>query len=125
MVLFGAAPCSLTTVGMSRPANINIDPYDNLFFEEGTKGAAEMPVAGIAGGSGSLNLWYLTNQFTYTSTNPAPFSVDGSDNIYNFYNYGTTTCIIQEEPVYNAEYSPVAKRVAGGAKCGFFGAYGL
>jgi hypothetical protein len=116
-----STPCPLTTVGMSRPANINIDPYDNLFFEEGTKGAAEMPVASMAGGSGSLNLWYLTNQFVYSSGNPASFAVDGSDNIYDFYNYGTGTCFIQEEPVYNAEYSPVAKKIAGGSACGFSG----
>jgi hypothetical protein len=106
---------------MGRPANITIDPYDNLFFEENTKGAAEMPVASLAGGSGSLNLWYLTNQFVYTSGSPASFAVDASDTLYNFYNWGTTTCYLQAEPLYNAEYSPVAKRVAGGATCGFSG----
>jgi hypothetical protein len=116
-----SAPCSLTTVGMSHPANINIDPYDNLFFAEGTKGAAEMPVASLAGGSGSLNLWYLNDQFVYTSGKAASFAVDGNDNLYNFYNYGTGTCFIQEEPVYNAEYSPVAKKIAGGTACGFSG----
>ena len=49
-----SAPCSIASVGMSKPANMSIDPYDNLFFEEGTKGAAEMPVAGLAAGSGGL-----------------------------------------------------------------------
>ncbi|RXH56274.1 Ig-like domain repeat protein [Granulicella sibirica] len=116
-----STPCPLTTVGMNRPANINIDPYDNLFFEEGTQGAAEMPVAIIAGGSDSLNLWYLRNQYVYSSTPPVSFAVDGSDTLYNFYNYGTTTCFLQSEPLYNAEYSPVAKKVAGGSACGFSG----
>jgi hypothetical protein len=116
-----STPCALTSVGMSRPANINIDPYDNLFFEEATRGAAEMPVSGVAGGSGSLNLWYLTNQFVYSSGNPASFAVDGNDNLYNFYNYGTATCFLQSEPLYNAESSPVAKKVAGGSTCGFSG----
>src|SRR5206468_577155 len=46
-----STPCSLASVGLSKPANIGIDPYDNLFMAEGTKGAAEMPVAGLAGGS--------------------------------------------------------------------------
>jgi hypothetical protein len=115
-----STPCPLTAVGMSRPANISIDPYDNLFFEEGTKGAAEMPVANLAGGSGNLSLWYLTDQFNYTSGSPTSFAVDGNDNIYNFYGYGTT-CFLQEESAYSAEYSPVAKKVAGGVACGFSG----
>ncbi|HEY3706502.1 MAG TPA: hypothetical protein VGL22_15680, partial [Terracidiphilus sp.] len=95
-----STPCPLSTVGMSRPTNINIDPYDNLFFEESSKGAAEMPVAGLSGGSGNLSLWYLTNQFVYSSGSGASFAVDGSDNLYNFYNWGTTTCYIQEESLY-------------------------
>ena len=116
-----STPCPLTSVGMASPANITIDPYDNLFMEDATKGAIEMPVAGLAGGSGSLSLWYLTNQFVYSSGTPASFAVDQSDNIYNFYNFSTTTCYLQQEPLYNAEYSPVSKKVAGGAKCGFSG----
>ncbi|HEY3705541.1 MAG TPA: Ig-like domain repeat protein, partial [Terracidiphilus sp.] len=67
------------------------------------------------------SLWYLTNQFVYSSGSGASFAVDGSDNLYNFYNWGTTTCYIQEESLYQAEYSPVAKRVAGGSACGFSG----
>jgi hypothetical protein len=116
-----STPCPLSSVGMSKPANMTIDPYDNLFFEEGTKGAAEMPVATLAGGSGSLNLWYLTNQFVYSSGTPASFAVDANDNLYNFYNWGTTTCFIQEESLYAAEYTPVANKVAGGVACGFSG----
>ncbi|HEX4321953.1 MAG TPA: Ig-like domain repeat protein [Acidobacteriaceae bacterium] len=116
-----STPCSLSTVGMSMPANISIDPYDNLFFDERTKGAAEMPVSAIGGGSGTFNLWYLSNQFIYTSGKGASMAVDGSDNLYNFYNYSTSVCYIQEEPAYNAEYSPVIKKVAGGSACGFSG----
>ncbi|WP_049761689.1 Ig-like domain repeat protein [Candidatus Korobacter versatilis] len=115
-------PCPLTTVGMSKPANMSIDAYDNLFFEEGTKGAAEMPVANVSGGAGSFNLWYLTNQFVYSNGTPASFAVDASGNLYNSYIYNTAnTCFLLEEPLYNAEYSPTANRVAGGVKCGFSG----
>jgi hypothetical protein len=117
-----SAPCPLTTVGMGRAANMSIDAYDNLFFEEGTKGAAEMPVASIGGGSGTLNLWYLSDQFAYANGNPASFAADAGGNIYTSYIYSlANTCYVLEEPLYNAEYSPVAKRVAGGVKCGFSG----
>ncbi len=115
-----STPCALNTVGLSRPTNLSMDAYDNLFFEEGTKGAAEMPVASISGGSGSLKLWYLTDQYSYSSGNGASFAADASGNIYTFYNYGST-CVVFEEPLYNAEYSPTANRVAGGSKCGFSG----
>jgi hypothetical protein len=116
-----STPCPLETVGLSNPANINIDPSDNLFFEEATMGAAEMPVAGVSAGAVNPDLWYLKNPYVYASGNPASFSVDGSDNLYNYYNSGYGTCLIQEEPLYNAEYSPTFRRVAGGAVCGFSG----
>jgi hypothetical protein len=121
-----STPCPLGTVGMNRPANMSIDAYDDLFFEEGTKGAAEMPVANISGGTGSFNLWYLTDQFNYTNTTPASFAVDAYDNIYNNYTYTVTnTCFLLEESLYAAEYSPTANRVAGGVHCGFSGDGGL
>ncbi|HEY3930570.1 MAG TPA: Ig-like domain repeat protein [Candidatus Koribacter sp.] len=117
-----SATCPLTTVGMSKPANMSIDNYDNLFFEEGTKGAAEMPVTNVSGGTGSFNLWYLTNQFIYSNGTPASFAVDANGNLYNTYIYSTAnTCYLLQEPLYNAEYSPTANRVAGGTKCGFSG----
>jgi hypothetical protein len=117
-----SAPCPLTTVGMSRPAHMSIDAYDNLFFEEGTKGAAEMPVANVSGGTGSFNLWYLSDQFAYSSGTPGSFAVDASGNLYTSYIYTVAgTCFLLEEPLYNAEYSPTAVRVAGGVKCGFSG----
>jgi hypothetical protein len=107
---------------MSKPANMSIDAYDNLFFEEGTKGAAEMPVTNISGGTGGFNLWYLTDQFVYSAGTPASFAVDASGNLYNSYIYTVAgTCFLLEEPLYNAEYSPTAVRVAGGVKCGFSG----
>ncbi len=116
-----STPCALGTVGLYHPANMSIDPNDNLFFEEGTRGAAEMPVANIAGGTGGLNLWYLYDQFAYATGSPTSFAVDPSDNIYDFYTAFSTTCILQAESAYSAEYSPVAKRVAGGVNCGFTG----
>ena len=117
-----SAPCAFSAVGMSRPANMSMDAFDNLFFEEGTKGAAEMPVAGISGGSGSLNLWYLSDQFAYSSGSPGSFAVDANGNLYTDYNFVSAgTCFLLEEPLYNAEYSPTANRVAGGSNCGFSG----
>jgi len=106
---------------MNYPANMSIDAYDDLFFEEGTTGAAEMPVSGISAGSGSLNLWHLSDQFSYASGSPVSFAADASGNIYTSYNFSTTTCFLLQEPLYNAEYSPTANRVAGGVKCGFSG----
>jgi hypothetical protein len=121
-----SAPCPLGTVGMARPANMSIDANDNLFFEEATKGAAEMPVASISGGTGSFNLWYLTDQFNYTNFTPASFAVDANGNLYNDYTYTpANTCFLLEESGYAAEYSPTANRVAGGIKCGYSGDGGL
>ena len=117
-----SAPCAFSAVGMSNPANISIDANDNLFFEEGTKGAAEMPVAGIDSGSGTFDLWYLSDQFAYSSGSAGSFAADAYGNIYTNYSYsGTSICYLIEEPLYNAEYSPVANRVAGGSKCGYSG----
>ena len=116
-----STPCPLTTVGMGRPYNLNIDASDNLFFEEATKGAAEMPVGAVSGGSGNLELWYLSNQYVYSSGVPSSFAVDASDTLYNYYNYGDTTCYLQSEPLYDAEYSATARKVAGGSVCGFSG----
>jgi hypothetical protein len=120
-----SAPCPFSTVGMSKPANMSMDAYDNLFFEEATKGAAVTPVSSISGGSGSFNLWYLSDQFAYNSATPASFAVDANGNLYTKYNYSTTVCYLVEEPLYNAEYSPTSNRVAGGVACGFTGDGGL
>lgn len=116
-----SAPCSFASVGMNYPANMSIDNYDNLFFEEGTTGAAEMPVANISGGAGSLNLWHLSDQFSYSSGSPGSFAADAYGNIYTKYSFSTSACYLLEEPLYNAEYSPTAVRVAGGTACGFSG----
>ena len=47
-----SAPCAFSAVGMNYPANISIDTNNNLFMEEGTSGALEMPVGSVSGGSG-------------------------------------------------------------------------
>jgi len=116
-----SAPCAFSAVGMSSPAYMSIDNYNDLFFEEGTTGAAEMPVGSISGGSGALNLWHLSDQFAYSSGSPSSFAVDANGNLYTAYNFSSSTCFLVMEPLYNAEYSPTAKRVAGGAACGFSG----
>ncbi len=115
------SPCAFSAVGMNYPAAMSIDAYDDLFFLEGTTGAAEMPVSGVSGGSGTLNLWHLSDQFAYASGSPASFAADASGNLYTSYSFSTTTCYLLGESLYNAEYSPSATRVAGGAVCGFSG----
>ena len=115
------APCVFSAVGMTNPANMSIDAYNNLFFEEGTMGAAEMPVANISGGSGTLNLWHLSDQFAYSSGTAASFVADAYGNIYTKYSFSNTTCYLLQEPLYNANNSPTANRVAGGVSCGFSG----
>ena len=118
-----STPCPLSTVGLRAPANLSMDAYNNLFMEEGTQGAAEIPVGGIAGGAGSFNLWYLYDQFTYSSSGTSAFAVDASDNIYTAYNFtNENTCLITSEAVYGAEYgSPQNVRAAGSDVCGFSG----
>jgi hypothetical protein len=116
-----SAPCGFSAVGMNYPANMSIDNYNDLFFEEGTLGAAEMPVSSISGGSGAFSLWHLSDQFSYSSGSPASFASDASGNIYTKYSFSTTTCYLVEESLYSAEYSPTATRVAGGTRCGFSG----
>jgi len=116
-----STPCAFSAVGMRSPGYMSMDLYDDLFFEEGTKGAAEMPVTSVSGGSGSLNLWYLSDQFAYSSGKPASFAVDANGNLYTNYTFSTSTCYLLEEPLYNAEYAPTANRVAGGVSCGFSG----
>ena len=120
-----SAPCPFSTVGMSKPANMSMDANDDLFFEEATKGAAEMPVSSISGGSGAFNLWYLTDQFAYNAATPASFAADAYGNLYTKYSYSTSVCYLVEESLYNAEYSPTSNRVAGGTACGFTGDGGL
>ncbi|HTX77479.1 MAG TPA: choice-of-anchor D domain-containing protein, partial [Terracidiphilus sp.] len=116
-----SAPCAFSAVGMNYPANMSIDNYNNLYFEEGTTGAAEMPVENVSGGSGTLNLWHLSDQFSYSSGSPGSFAVDANGNLYTEYNFSTFTCYLLEEPLYDAEYSPTAVRVAGGVNCGYSG----
>ncbi len=116
------APCAFSAVGMGQPANISIDANDNLFFEEQTKGAAEMPAASVSGGSGSFYLWYLSDQFAYSSGTPKSFAADANGNIYTYYAFAPAgVCLILTESLYDAEYAPSATRVAGGLACGYSG----
>ncbi len=117
-----SAACNFYTVGMDAPANISIDANDNLFFEEDTEGAAEMPVGGLSSApllsDPPLSLWYLSDDYAYPGSVYAPesFAVDGSGDLYTSYG-----CHLLEEPLYDAESSPTAIRVAGTSKCGFSG----
>jgi hypothetical protein len=118
-----STPCALSAVGMDEPGSISIDPNENLFMAEGTKGAMEMPVAGWAGGSVStMDVFYLRDDFEYTDGGPAAIAVDPQDNLYTNYYFPSTICYIVEEPQYSAEQGdPNYTRVAGGDDCGFSG----
>jgi hypothetical protein len=115
-----SAPCAFSTVGMGTPTDISIDANDNLFFEEDTKGAAEMPTGGFL--STGSSLWYLSDRFAYTFSTTG-FAVDASGNLYSPYLDDTSTndCVIVEVPLYSAETSPVYNRVAGSGRCAFSG----
>jgi hypothetical protein len=64
----------------------------------------------------------LKNQFAYASGGPGSFAVDQYGDLYTNYTYTpNSTCVIYEENLYDAEYSPSATRVAGALKCGFSG----
>ena len=116
------APCAFSTVGMSHPANIVTDARNNLFMEDETRGALEMPVANFLSGGG-LDLWYLYDEFAYTSLSGGAFAVDGGDNLYTSYTDSLGyPCYIVQEALYGAETgAPVYTRVAGTNKCGFSG----
>jgi|HubBroStandDraft_1064217.scaffolds.fasta_scaffold04537_2 hypothetical protein len=123
-----SSPCILNEVGLGNAGSLSIDPYNNLFFEEESYGAAEIPVASIAnGGSGfqDPNISYLRDSYApvYPSTaTPTAFSADAEDNLYTFYNNGTADCDIVEESLGTAETDyPVNNRVAGATTCGFSG----
>lgn len=120
-----SSPCILNTVGLGNAGSLSIDQYDNLFMEEETYGAAEVPVAGIANGGSSYpdpNIWYLRDSYAAGTGTPTAFAADSDDNLYTFYNIGTAVCDIVDESIYSAETYPVVyNRVAGADNCGFSG----
>jgi len=122
------SPCSFATTGMSNPAEISIDSSNNLFMEEKTTGALEMPVGAYPGGNFSLNLWHLNDTYAYYGSSSRTFAVDpNGDNLFNAVNFPLQNiCLIVEEPLYEAEgSSPNFTRVAGASFCGFSGDGGL
>lgn len=119
-----SAPCNFYSVGMDYPANLSMDANDNLFYEDHSIGAAEMPVAGVASytpftADPALSLWYLPDQYAVSGSVYAPeaFAVDAGGNLYT----DSFNCDVIEEPLYAAETSPVFHRVAGSSRCGFSG----
>jgi hypothetical protein len=119
-----SAPCSLTTVGMDGPAEVSIDSANNLFMEEETKGALEMPVGAWSGGDETLDLWYLVDDYAYLLGPASTFAVDpGNDELFTAISYSLENdCSIAEESAYAAEDGdPTLTRVAGGVSCGYSG----
>lgn len=118
-----ASPCNLGSVGMSNPAEMSIDSNNNLFMEEGTQGALEMPVTGYSGGNGTLELWHLLDQYAYFTGTPSTFAVDRNDDLFTALSYPfENTCFILDEPLYGAEIgNPTTYRIAGANGCGYSG----
>jgi hypothetical protein len=118
-----SAPCSLTTVGMESPAEVSIDSDNNLFMEEETKGALEMPVGAWAGGDETVDLWYLDDLYAYFLGPPSTFATSADDDLFTAVSYSLEEdCAIVEEPEYEAENGdPTLTRVAGGVSCGYSG----
>ncbi|HTX77472.1 MAG TPA: Ig-like domain repeat protein [Terracidiphilus sp.] len=120
-----SSPCSMDTgVGWGAPANTSMDANDNLFLQEATEGAVEMPVAAVAGGGSSFDFWHLNAPLALPGTNAPSFAVDGSGNLYSslMATTGSKLCWIVEETLATAATTaPDYSRVAGGSKCGFSG----
>ncbi|HEX4006476.1 MAG TPA: hypothetical protein VHX60_09895, partial [Acidobacteriaceae bacterium] len=119
-----SAPCDLGNVGMGNPAEINIDRNNNVFLEEETQGAMEIPVSVVSGNGAlpTLDAWYLNDAYAYISSPPSTFAVDGNDYLYNSYNYSSTVCYIVQEPLYIAEgTTPNYTRIVGASRCGYAG----
>ncbi|HWE87189.1 MAG TPA: Ig-like domain repeat protein [Terracidiphilus sp.] len=120
-------PCNLTTVGLGNAAEIGIDSNDNLFMEEETRGAVEMPVGSWTDLTSTLNLWYLKDTYAYFLGPPSTFAVNANGDLFTAISYTyQSDCSIVDEPLYGAEGSnPSYTRVAGAIKCGYSGDGGL
>jgi hypothetical protein len=121
-----SAPCNLGTVGMGNPQSLSMDPNNNLFLEEQTKGAMEASVGDVAGYEGlspPINVWYLQDDFAPFTGAGTALSVNANDDLFTAYSYGTNVCDIVEEAAYEAEgtSTPSYTRVAGGSRCGYSG----
>ncbi|MGC2636670.1 MAG: hypothetical protein WA294_05805, partial [Acidobacteriaceae bacterium] len=118
-----STPCPLIDVGLGNAAEISIDSSNNLFMEEETRGALEMPVAGWVDIASTLDLWYLEDVYAYYLGPPSTFAVSASDYLFTAISYTfENECSIVEEPLYGAEGSnPTYIRIAGGVSCGYSG----
>ena len=122
-----STPCNLSSVGLGYAAEISIDANDDLFMEEETKGAVEMPVSGWVDNSSTLDLWYLNDFYAYYLGPPSTFAVNANGDLFTAISYSyQNDCSIVEEPLYGAEGSnPKYTRVAGAISCGYSGDGGL
>jgi hypothetical protein len=118
-------PCDVGTVGMGAPANITMDPFNDLFVEAAPLGVMLLYVAGVAGGGTlpPIEGWYLDDPYVIFGSTPSGFGVNSNDSLFTAYTYPFyNTCWILEESLYAAESTdPAITRVAGGSGCGFAG----
>jgi hypothetical protein len=115
-----SAPCKLSQEAVSKPGAMSMDPYDQLFFADGSSGAVvsvtqpEPPTFAR-----------LYDPFPYQTLVPGPVAVDSGDNLYSAWtNSGTCSLVVQT--FSNAANNRQAyRKVAGGRTCGFAGDGGL
>jgi hypothetical protein len=112
-----AAPCSLSSEAVSKPGQLAIDPYNNLFFPNANQGAALSTVQPTP-----ATFANLYDPFPYQETGIGAFGVDSSDNLYSLWSIPPNNCEIVEQPLYDAaNFIGLFNKVAGGHACGFSG----
>ncbi|MGP8250792.1 MAG: choice-of-anchor D domain-containing protein, partial [Terracidiphilus sp.] len=109
-------PCELENEALATPGMMSIDPDNNLFFADNTRGAALSTVQPLL-----ATLIYLYDPFTYQTTPSSAMAVDAGDNLYSLW-YDGGECEIAQQSLYNAEIPEVIfNKIAGGHTCGFSG----
>ncbi len=111
--------CTLNVEQVTKPGSITIDQYDNMYFAEGTRGAAWSAIH-----PEPTTLTRLADPFTYQTGNPGAFTVNNGILFSAWTSAGA--CQISTQPLYYAETGgPYYSKVAGGRICGFSGDGGL
>jgi large repetitive protein len=112
-----SSPCALSSEGVYYPGQVSMDPNNNLFFEEGKRGAAMSAVLPTP------NFAELFDPFTYQELpyGSDAFTIDVYDNLYSNWADGYE-CMIIKQTLSNAENSVQNyQKVGGGRTCGFSG----
>ncbi|MGP8252645.1 MAG: choice-of-anchor D domain-containing protein, partial [Terracidiphilus sp.] len=113
-----STPCTLEYEAVSDPGELSIDPNNNMFYPEGTHGAAMSTVQ-----PGPPSLIDLSDPFIIFNIPPTAMAVDSSDNLYSLATDPLDDhCEIQQQSLNNAEnFLLDYTKIAGGRICGFSG----